>query len=406
MSIKEKLDSKFGIQDPIHLAEFGGFPDTAFGYKGFSKVSNFVWDYESISPLRDVAYGRECRFQIPKGPHLVGPMYLQYDVSALTNGGGTSRFVDWAGYKLTDTVTLKYGSNQIQKFDWPVFHEHHKIYKNRDTQGAHEVAVAGNLSTTQRNTLAASAQTFLVPLPLYFTEHIQKFLNNEALSHELELIIGVSDLLGVTQATAGTTAGTLTAVTLRMLTVYLEDHERDMHVDRTLMGAGEVMAINDYETQLDNRLTAGQTTYYIPLTQLKGPTSCFTFTIKDAHSVDDRGLTTFEPHLYEYYPTMTWSVEAAGLQIYRERKGLESIYIHNAMFWAGPIGEAIYCAFPCLDIQDRINSYGHDNFSGFSNPKLKIVFSSALGADKSVNIINFTRNTTQLNKADLLKNFH
>lgn len=407
MSVKEKLNSKFGIQDPLYISKFGGWSTTAFGYRDHGKVSNFVWDYETIEAEKDPQFGREVKFFIPKGSHLVGPCFLRWEMGALENSGaGDSRFVDFAGYRLIESITIKYGSNQIQNFEWPFLHWHHRIFKSRDMQEAHEVAVGGNLSTTQRNNLAAASQVFLTPLPLYWTEHIQKFLVNEALTGDLQIIVKIADQDNVTQTTSGTTTGSIDKLQLRMLSVYVEDHERDFHVDRTLVGAGEVMSINDYEAELSNKLTSGSTKYTIKLKNLKGPAYLYGFVLRKTSSLDDVGQPTYLPFDYEYFPDMSFHYDSAGVQLTRPMTGREAVYMVNPQFVAGPIGEPLYLTSPCLNPQDRISTYGHENFSGFTNPTLVLNFDSALSEDHYVDVFCFVRNTVQLDKGDLKKNFH
>lgn len=405
MTTKEKLDHKYSVADPAFIAEFGGWADTAFGYRGYSKIANFTWEWETVEAKRDVAFGRIAQFDIPKGAHLIGPTYILSQLSALTNGGGTSRFVDYVGFALCNLVEAVYSSNRVQTIDHRAMHMHHRLYKRRELQEAHDVCLAGNISKVNRTTLATGVQNIITPLPMYFTDHIQKFLINEALTHELSIRVHVPELVDIAQSTAGTPTGTLNSMQLRMLCVYFPDEERDAHVDKTLIGSGEVMAIKDYEWQLDNALAAGSTNYTIKLTELKSPVYDFRFVIRDEATATTANDDDYDPYDSEYYPTMSWSITSGLTTISRSKTGFENIYMHNPLYLTGPIGEPLYGYNPSLDPNDRINTFGHDNFSGFNNPTLNLTFASALGADKVVDIVTFTNNTVQTQKGDHMKNF-
>ena len=61
---KERLNTKFNIQDPIHTADYDPF-HSAFGYKDFSKLSNWVSEYQFIAPdTNNIGFGATIRFQV------------------------------------------------------------------------------------------------------------------------------------------------------------------------------------------------------------------------------------------------------------------------------------------------------------------------------------------------------
>lgn len=406
MSLKEKLDTKYSVQDPVHLAEFNSWADTAFGYRGYSKITNFTWDWQSIDPTRSADWNKTLDFNIPKGAHYIGPMYLKATIGALANTGGTSRFVDYLGFAMYPNIYVRYLTNQLQSIDHRVMQAYHKVYKKTDTQEAHDVLLAGNLSSQERTSLATGTQTIITPLPIFFTDHIHKFFLNEAITHDLKISVDTAQLLDVVQSTAGTpTGGAIVELELIYLSVYLQDEERDAHVDKTLDGAGEVMAINDYETQLDNDLGSGSSVYTIKITDLKSPTFDLRFCIRDYNTVTTQNSNTRDYYNMEYYPALQWYLTSSSVQITQNTTGLENIFHHNALYWPGRIGTPFYGYVASLDPTDKINSLGHDNYSGFANPQLKLTFDVNLTADKICDIFAFTKNTTQEVKGEVVKNF-
>jgi hypothetical protein len=89
---KEKLNTKFNIQDPLFHADF--HPNaTAFGYKDYVKLSNWVVEYQYLTPdSNNTGLSKNIVFKVPKRMTFLGPVQFLSTISAVTpNGGGTAR---------------------------------------------------------------------------------------------------------------------------------------------------------------------------------------------------------------------------------------------------------------------------------------------------------------------------
>lgn len=350
------------------------------------------------------------RFQVPKRMTLLGQVQIVNTYSAITPvGGGTARFVDYAGFRQFASILNRYGSNQIQTLDWIILHLLHKLYKTTTKQDAENVLVGGNLSVIERETAGAAAQTFITDLPFWWTHHPSLFVNADALSHQLEIIATMCTAAELTQATSGSTPTvTLTASNLKCRMIHVEDEERDELVEKTLMGAGVVMAVRDFASQLDNVLASGSTAYNIKLTNLKDPIVELMFVVRDYTSKTTPSTITNLPYNFNRLGTNgsgSWELKAAGLQVIDLITDLENLYYFNPRDHSGDAGIAIYGHRSALDVEDWMNSTGHDNMGGLTQPTLYLNFQTAPASQQIVDVYCVTLNTTQASKGDLMKNF-
>jgi hypothetical protein len=402
--VKEVLNTKYNIADPLHLADY--MPgNSAYGYKGYMKLPNKEEEILYITADGVVDFGKTIRFKIPKRWTFIGDIQLETVVSAVTaNGGGTARLVDFAGFRICEKASARYGSNQVQDVTHEDLIRLHKLYKKKNIREAEAALVGGDLSILERETLGLAAQTFLTDLPFWWTHHPSLYLNRDALSHDLEILITTPSVGDMTQGTSGTTPSlTLTSLQLRVRGIHVEDHERDDHTASTLHGAGIVSAIRDFERQFDNVIASGQTTYQIPLTGLKGLCSDFRFTVKNATQKTSPGTVSNDP--YSNLAVASWEIKAGGVQIVDSRTDLQDQFYHRPRDHISDVATRMYGYSPAIDPEDLLNSTGHHNYSGFTQPTLYITFASAPVVSQVVDVWMLTYNTVQHSKAEILKNF-
>lgn len=401
---KEKLNTKFNIQDPLHIADWNPFT-SVFGYKDYHKVSNWVVEYQDLAPdSNNLGWGGNVTFHIPKRSTLLGPVQLKAVLSAVTPvGGGTARLVDYAGFRMYEHINARYGSNPLQRLDWRIMWVLHKLYKSRSKRDAENALVGGNLSVSERQALALSTQSFITDLPFFWTHHPSLFLTLDALSHPLEIIVTLSDMAAVGQGTSGT-APTITVndIKLKCRMLHVEDEERDYLIDRCLEGAGVVKAIRDFETQYNNIIAGGSTSFDIGLTNLRGVVTEFRYFVQNY--IDNNSAGTVNNNPFNTIKVASWEIKAAGLQVVDPMTDTENRHLFNAQEHSGDTGVYIYGESNAIDVEDWLNSTGHDNYGGFTQPKITVNFASDPG-QCVMHVIAVTANTTQESKGDVIKNF-
>ncbi|MBS0654647.1 MAG: hypothetical protein JSR46_02620 [Verrucomicrobia bacterium] len=405
---KEVLNSKFNVQDPLHIAEFS--PSiTPYGFKGYSKLPNWEKEIQPIQPVSSTAaLASTIRFTFPKRSTFIGQHHLVATISAVTpNGGGTARCVDYAGFRLYPAVVYRYGSNLIQTIDYLTLHMLHRQNKRREERDAEAVLVGGDLSIAERESLALSPQTFYTNMPCWWSYHPSVYLNRDALSHDLEIAVTTCSAGDLTQGTSGTIPSvSLSSLYIRAVLHHVEDDERDYHTAVTLHGNGEVMTIRDFEEQLTNSLPGGQTSYTINLSLLKGLASELRFVFRRTNALTSPGTVNNKPFDYVVFDNdfMSWQIKASGIQVVNSMTGRENIFIHNANDHTGQAGMPFYGYSAAWDVEDFINSTGHHNYGGFSSPQLILTFAADPGA-LQLDIWDLSLNTVQHVKGEIVKNF-
>lgn len=279
----------------------------------------------------------------------------------------------------------------------------HTNNKSREKKENEERLVGGNLSIFERTSRALAAQSFLTDLPWWWTHHPSNYVTIDALSHQLELVITTATAGKMTQGTSGTTPTvTLDSAQLKCRMVHVEDDERDYHISRCLSGAGIVMPFRDFETQYDNIIAGGGTSFDISLTNLRGPCSDFRFSVQLNDYVTNDGTTDNQP--FTYLPVRSWSVTAAGLTIFDSMTDAENRDLLTPSQHSGSDGEYWYGHSSALDAEDFNNSTGHENWGGLTQPKLTVVFASDPG-QCVLHVVCTSPNTIQESKGDIMKNF-
>lgn len=403
---KEVLNSKFNVQDPLHIAEYHP-AISAYGFKGYSKLPNWEKEIQLIQPTSATAsLSLTTRFTFPKRSTFIGQHQLVATLSAMTAASGTSRLVDFAGFRLYPSIVYRYGSNVLQTIDYITMHFLHRLFKRKEAAEAEAILVGGNLSIAEREALALQPQTFYTDIPNFWASHPSEYINRDALSHDLEVAVTTASAGDISQNTTGTIPTvTLTSLALRAVLHHVEDDERDDHTARTLSAAGVVMPIRDYEEQLNNSIAGGQLVYNINLALLKGLAADIRFAFRRTTAFTP-GSVNNKPFEYVAFDndSLSWQIKASGIQVVSSMTGRENIYLHNASDHTSMAGIPLYGYSASWDPEDTVNSTGHHNYGGFSSPQLILTFSSDPGP-LTMDIWNFALNTVQHVKGEIVKNF-
>ena len=175
--------------------------DSILLYNGWATTTN--WKERRIveSPINSgVDYGGESIFRIDKSKFQLGPVQLFTTISALTGSGGTkNRFIDFVGYGMIETVTVKYSTNELERWTGKQLQIYHRMFTNiRDNDSINEL-VAGDKASTERDVLAASAQVLIVDLPLAFCVDPRRYLIVAGLASQIEIRIKYKQLRDIVQ---------------------------------------------------------------------------------------------------------------------------------------------------------------------------------------------------------------
>lgn len=402
---KEKLNTKFNIQDPLFIADFQSNA-SAFGYKDYVKLSNWVDEYQYLTPDgSNTGFSANLTFKMPKRCTFLGPVQFETTYSSLSaNGGGSARLVDYAGFRQINLARARYGSNILHDLDYRILYLLHRLNKSRERREAEEKLVGGNMSIWERTARGMASQSFITDIPWWWTNHPMNNVCIDALSHQLEMVITTCSAGDLSQATSGTAPTyTMTNAQMKCRLIHVEDDERDYNIDRCLHGAGVVMPFRDFETQYDNAIAGGGTQFDIQLTNLRSTFSDFRFMVQPTTNTNSPGTINNLP--FSFTQISSWQINAAGLPIIDPMTDSENRDLIQPTEHSGYSGDFIYGKASALDVEDMNNSTGHDNWGGMTQPRLTIVFPSDPGAS-ICHVITNSPNTIQQSKGDLMKNFN
>ena len=375
---------------------------------GMGKLSNSVRHIQYISPNSNSAatFNSKATFKYGKRQNFVGRTYLMWTAGALS-GATNPRFVNYAGFRSVGKVESLYQSKDLQILHWNVMHPFHKLLDNFERQTGVETLVGGGLDEASRITAAGGSQTFIIKLPLFYTWHPSKFVLTDALSHEMELDWTIPSLGELTQSdNAVTPTGSISDVKLRIDTYHVDEIERDYHIDRTLTDTGIIFYAPDYEYLLDQTPDGSGTSRTLNIQGLRGSVYDFRFVIRDPTNVTSPGTADNLPTTYVDGAFLNrWRVtQSDGSEIINWTSSTENIFLENTEYHSAVPGTAIYGVPLCFDPEDYLNSTNHDSFSNFSIPTVEFEFSSDPGSIV-IDIFTMSRNTWQIVKGDILRNF-
>jgi hypothetical protein len=372
--------------------------DSLFTYMGWVTKCNYAHRRRQMSQFGVLpSYGTTAVFRFDRSAFKRGPVQLRWTRSALTGQGGATfqRFVDFEGYATILDIEVVYGQNRLFYMTGDQLYIKHRLLKDQRESDAANMLVFGDQSIADRNTLAASSQTLTVDLPLWWTLDPSLYFIGTGTSHELEVRIRLRPLTDITQ-TDGTTAptGSITQMWMQPLDIYVEDDEKRWHHAQLESADGIHYLIEDTELQLNNLLTAGQTSYQIQLSNFKG--ACKELIVVVRPDADrDTSAPNQTNQLFGYTQILSMGVVASDVTV---MDTLDDAYLRFytwPLYHRGVPGDFIYTHAFAMAPENYKHGTGHKTWSAMTNPILTINFSGALGANQRVDIYSVIYNNIQ-----------
>jgi len=372
--------------------------NSPFDYKGFVATSHYSQDhidYDTTNTL-STGFAQTAQIEIPQGEYIVGKVQLTFDVSAITQTGGTYvRLHDFGAYHCIDNITCKYGNVDqinpaIELDDLLVRYNLHYPEEERFHVDSN---IAGNMSQSERETAAASIQSFLVELPIPWDNSPDMYLNMNTLNKPLIWKIkfkAIADCVE-TDATAANVSGTISNVKLRVFHYTQPDHilKRQTSAYSSKINEHGIIKKNLYTEKIVERTLTGGTgalTHEVSLTEIKGNVVYFVFMIRkksniSAGTVNQDYLTWVDIDSWELYDGQNLVIRSIDSQYNR-------MYLFPHWFEGIPGNYLFgYCYTMSLN---PAHSLGHLNHGAFKTPKLKITLNSALSVDHRIDVFAFS----------------
>ena len=402
----DKKNTAYALQDSVFKSDFSGLNKTPFGDKGMGKIANNVRQVQFKTPDSNssATFGSKAIFKMGKRQNFIGCTHLVWTISALGGAATSPRLVDFAGYRSIGKMVFFYQQKDIQTLWWNTFHPFHELEMDTEDAAAVEFLVLGGISQANRVTAATAPQTAYVKLPFFYTGHPSKYLLSDALSHEPEIEWDIPSLGDLTQSDNATTpTGTISDIKLRIETYHVDEIERDYHIDRTLTDTGVVSYFPDFEYLLNQTPSGSGTTRTLNISGIRGSVLTVRFVLRNPTNITTPGTATNLPTTY--VTLSRWRiVDDGGMEVTNWQTHTENLYIENNLYNSGTVGTAIYGFASSFKPEDVLNSTGHDSYSNFSQPTIEMEFASDPGS-LSIDVFTKSRNTTQMVKGDLIRNF-
>jgi hypothetical protein len=417
------LARQFGLFSALVFDEH--IENSEYFYRGYKTKRNQYLELKTLSPVdKDVTYGATTEFRVPLYFDKLGPICLAWDQDPLTTTGGTyRRFCDWFPLALIEKVEMIYNSN--------VVHTHYPQKKyirvnkfiNIEHRDAEAALLAGNLSTTQRNTAAAAAQEILYDLPLQTTLAPDRYLEIRALADNPVIRVTWRRLDNVVQTDGTVPVSAIKNCRLIMNAIHLEAAERDVQILTTEKDNGIVRLVE--ESRVNTRHPsaiispdlwggggAPLGTHRVELKNYRTDIRCLFFYIRKRANYDP-------PNLARNLWYETGELTNGGLDYikrFRLVTGSDeeltpwisakyNIFVQHPQHFFGPAGTRIYCITWSSNPMDELNASGSYNMNSIPDPMLELDFNNfgagGAGAEAlEVEIIRSNYNMSQLVRGD------
>lgn len=396
------------------LLDIENYAASKFNYDGYSTEHLYHREFIRHEPeISTVTYGGKTKFVIPIGPDKLGPVWLSWNQGALTTTGGTfRRFGDWLGLAAIEKIELKYGTNIV--FRWYPEYMHYKIYheytsENRDY---FQSIMAGNLTTGQRNTLAAANQRVYLPIQFPFCQKPDMYLELRQLSLSPEIHITWKNLPEFVQTDGTAPVSAITDCHLTCMHVHFPQPHRDMNTVMVESQHGIVRLVPEHfvdKYDNGNQIIPGGTTgtFKLELKGIKGSLRYIALMIRPR----DATTTNLANEAYELsslYPNIVrWRIiTGSNEEVFPWlSKDFNTKVLHHMYYHGTPIGTN-YLFFTWDDEPaDNFNAKGTYNFQPLQNPQLELDFgSTATPEDLVVTLIRGEFNTWQTVRGDMQLN--
>lgn len=346
---------------------------------------------------QNIGYGRSYSFKYPKNGVLLEDTYLELTLSALTPvGTGTyARFCDYLGYAIVKEIQLNYTQNNLMILrPQHLFMKHLRDY-NLNNFEIFDAMVAGNLTASERNTLAAAPQVVKIPLKFFWDQLPCHTPVITALAQELEFKLDVNELANVIQTdyTQGAT-GTITKARPIYDVLNFTGMDRDQATQPTFTSRGQTFLIEETKSESYITIPAGSQTYSHKFAGFTAPFSSIYFTFQKASDITTvNNKKPFELLASDFALIDKFNLKDGELMIQDiEQEGIEQQEQyqkrHKISKYRKPIG--FLSVSEVADIKNQ--NLGSLNASNLINFTFNIDFKSALPVDYVIYFTFFQHN--------------
>lgn len=417
------LARQFGLMSALVFDENIG--NSIYFYRGYKTGRNAYIELKSLSPVdKDVTYGATTEFRIPLYFDKLGPLSLAWDQDPLTTTGGTfRRFCDWFPLALIEKIEMIYNSN--------VVHTHYPQKKyirinkflNTEQRDAEATLLAGNLSTAQRNTLAAAAQEIIYDIPFQTALAPDRYLEIRSLADSPVIRITWRRLENVVQTDGTVPVSAVKNLRLIMNAIHLEAAERDVQILTTEKDNGIVRLVEESKvnTRHPSNIVPADLwggggaplgTHRVELKNYRTDIRCIFFWIRKRANYDP-------PNLAKNLWYETSELSNAGvdwIKRFRLITGSDeeitpwitakyNLFVQHHQHFFAPPGTRIYCLTWSLNPMDELNAHGSYNFNAIQDPMLELEFNNfgagGAGAEAlEVEIVRSNYNMQQVVRGD------
>lgn len=422
------LARQFGLMSALAFNE--DYTKSPFFYRGYSTMPNQWLEKKSITPeVKDVTYGATTEFKIPIQFDKLGAVTLSWTQAALTTTGGTyRRFADFFPLALIEKIDV-ICDNTVVFVHYPE-KKYIRVQKfvSTEERDAEAACLFGNLSTAQRNTLAASSQDVLYSVPFQFTLAPDRYVEMRALADALTVRITWRRLEQVVQTDGTVPVSAISNLKLICNAHHFEAGERNMHVllterDHGLVRFHEETVVNPRHSTCIIPAShfggggAPVSTHKVDLKNMKTDIRGLFFLIRKKANMDPANLAK---NLWYESSELTnagvhWIknfriVSGAGEEIIPWTSAKYNTLIeHIANFYGAPLAGLYFITF-ASHIMDELNASGSYNMNNIQDPQLELELNNfgAGGAgaeDLEVTIIQTRYNTFQTVRGSISRQF-
>jgi hypothetical protein len=459
MSAKDLLPfSATQVQDAFYTQPQFSPSHSMFVYDGWTTMTNMAFRRRRLDAIgAPLNYGSTATYRLDRSAFMRGPLQLNIRRTGLTQPAGTvnntnySCFVDFEGFAMLQSIEVWHGQNLVQRVTGEMLY--HDFLKNMDEQEQNAVCelvhgqmplgptTAGAITDGARTRIDAAQQTrelFINLRKLWFTANPRKYLLCTATATEVEIRITLRNLSEITQSTgvAYPTGASVALAQLISFDVAVEQDEMAYLLSQTETDTGLNYKFNDVEVQLDVPLQAGQTSYIVPLTNLKGACFDLDFALRynprgsiasAADAVRDhmplRGKvagagTHLRNNAWFGSTDSYWNTTVGGDAAYNGRDVYKVVDYHSfttadiivwdrcpdrysrfyifPTYYKGVVGNSpLYCLPLSMIPSDGTNCSGHKTISAMINPVLKLEWQNPVDYDLLLNVYSNVYNNVQ-----------
>jgi hypothetical protein len=266
--------------------------------------------------------------------------------------------------------------------------------------------VAGDKSPTERNTLAAAAQTFYIPLKgiPFISGGPKTYLLGTIPSSSPEMLVKFKSLATITQ-TDGSSAptGTITSCSLVSHDYHVAADERKAQGMRAHSGYGITYRVLEMERQKAIQ-GSGVTQITVALDQLRGSAVEIMFTLRTRTAIEATSFPTTTQEPSAFNQITSWEVKTGGTQLVDLIDDKYTRNVVTAQSHSGLAGDFIYTWPFSLKPEDYFISAGHKTFASMSTPQL-IINLPTLAAESQIDVWLMNNNLWTLAGGELKRVF-